>query len=68
VHLPGNAGQDDVERVTLPEVIHCSIVIFSHRLPSHRKSGPPATHVISKASAMATLASHGVDVDADEAV
>jgi hypothetical protein len=53
----------------LPEVIHCSIVLFSHMLPSHRKSGPPAMHVIPEASAaaaMATLAAHGVDVDAEE--
>jgi hypothetical protein len=45
------------------------IVLFSHRLPSHRKSGPPATHVIPEASAvaaMATLAAHGVAVDAEE--
>jgi hypothetical protein len=57
------------KELTLPKVIHCSIVLFSHRLPSHQKSGPPAMHVIPKAStaaAMATLASHGVAVDVDE--
>jgi hypothetical protein len=57
------------EELPLPEVIHCSIVLFSHKLPSHRKSGPLATHVIpvaSTAAAMATLASHGVAVDVDE--
>jgi hypothetical protein len=57
------------KELTLHEVIHCSIVLFSHRLPSHRKSGPLATHVIPEASAaavMATLASHGVAVDADK--
>jgi hypothetical protein len=52
--------------LTLPEVIHCSIVLFSHKLPSHRKSSPPAMHVIPEASAMATLTSHGVVVDADK--
>jgi hypothetical protein len=55
--------------LTLPEVIHCSIAFFSHRLPSHRKSGLPATHVIPEASAaaaMATLAAHGVAVDTEE--
>jgi hypothetical protein len=57
------------KELTLPEIIHCSIVLFSHRLPSHRKSGPPATHVIPEASAaatMATLAAHGVAVDVEE--
>jgi hypothetical protein len=57
------------KELTLPKVIHYSIVLFSHRLPSHWKSDLPATHVISEASAMATmatLASHGVAVDADE--
>jgi hypothetical protein len=57
------------KELTLPEVIHCSIVLFSHRLPSHRKSNPPATHVIPEASAaaaMATLAAHGVAVDVEE--
>ena len=57
------------KELTLPEVIHCSIVLFSYKLPSHRKSGPPATHVIPEASAvaaMAMLAFHGVVVDADE--
>jgi hypothetical protein len=57
------------KELTLPEVIHYSIVLFSHRLPSHRKSSPPATHVIPEASAvavMATLAAHGVAVDAEE--
>jgi hypothetical protein len=57
------------KELILPKVIHCSIVLFSHRLPSHQKSGPPATHVIPEASAMATiatLASNGVAVDADE--
>jgi hypothetical protein len=57
------------KELTLPEVIHCSIVLFSHRLPSHRKSGPPVTHVIPEASAaaaMAMLASHGIAMDADE--
>jgi hypothetical protein len=57
------------KELTFPEIIHCSIVLFSHRLPSHQKSGPPAKHVIPKASAaaaMATLAAHGVVVDAEE--
>jgi hypothetical protein len=57
------------KELTLPEIIHCSIVLFSHRLPSHRKSGPPAMHVIPEASAaaaMATLATHGVAVDVEE--
>jgi hypothetical protein len=57
------------KELTLPEVIHCSIVHFSHRLPSHQKSGLPATHVISEASAaaaIATLAAHGIAVDAEE--
>jgi hypothetical protein len=54
------------KELTLPEVIHYSIVLFSHRLPSHRKSGPPATHIIPKASAMAMLASHGVAMDVDK--
>jgi hypothetical protein len=57
------------KELTLPEVIHYSIVLFLHRLPSHRKSGLPTTHVIPEASAtvaMATLASHGVAVDANE--
>jgi hypothetical protein len=54
------------KELTLPEIIHCSIVLFSYRLPSHRKSGPPAMHVIPEASAMATLAAHGVAVDAEE--
>jgi hypothetical protein len=57
------------KELTLLEIIHCSIVFFSHRLPSHRKSGPPTTHVIPEAStaaAMATLAAHGVAVDAEE--
>jgi hypothetical protein len=57
------------KELILPEIIHYSIVLFSHRLPSHQKSDPPATHVIPKAStaaAMATLAAHGVVVDAEE--
>ena len=57
------------KELTLPEVIHCSIVLFLHRLPSHQKFGPPATHVIPEASTKATmamLASHGVVVVADE--
>jgi hypothetical protein len=57
------------KELTLHEVIHCSIVLFSHRLPFHWKSNPPATHVIPEASAaaaMATLAAHGVVVDAEE--
>jgi hypothetical protein len=57
------------KELTLPKVIYYSIVLFSHRLPSHRKSGPPAMHVIPEAFAavaMATLASHGVAVDVDE--
>jgi hypothetical protein len=57
------------KELTLPEVIHYSIVLFSQRLPSYQKSGPPAMHVISEPSAMAamaTLATHGVVVDAEE--
>jgi hypothetical protein len=57
------------KELTLPEVIYYSIVLFSHMLPSHRKSSPPATHVIPEAStaaAMATLAAHGIAVDAEE--
>jgi hypothetical protein len=57
------------KELTHPEVIHYSIVLFLYMLPSHRKSGPPATHVISKASAaaaMATLAAHGVAMDTEE--
>jgi hypothetical protein len=57
------------KELTLSEIIHYSIVLFSHRLPFHRKFGPPATHVISEASAaatMATLAAHGVAVDVEE--
>ena len=54
------------KELTLPEVIHCSIVFFSYRLPSHRKSGPPATHVIPEVVVVTTLAAHGVAVDAEE--
>ena len=57
------------KELTLPEVIHYSIVLFSHRLPFHQKSSLPATHIIPEASAaaaMATLASHGVVVDVDK--
>jgi hypothetical protein len=57
------------KELTFPEVVHCSIFLFSHRLPFHQKSSPPATHVIPKAyaaAAMATLASHGITVDTDE--
>jgi hypothetical protein len=57
------------KELTLLEVIHCSIVLVSHKLPSHQKTSPPTTHVISEASAVAaiaTLASHGVVVDGDE--
>jgi hypothetical protein len=57
------------KELTLPEVIHCSIVLFSYMLPSHQKSCPPATHVIPEASAaatIATLAAHGVAVDVEE--
>jgi hypothetical protein len=57
------------KELIFPEVIHCSIFLFSHGLPSHRKSGPPTRHVISEASAtaaMATLAAHGVALDVEE--
>jgi hypothetical protein len=38
-------------------------------LPFHRKSSPPAIHVIPESfasAAMATLASHGIAVNAEE--
>ena len=57
------------KELTLSKVIHCSIVLFLHRLPSLWKSGPPAMHVIPKApaaAAMAILATHGVAMDAEE--
>jgi hypothetical protein len=57
------------KELTLPEVIYYSIVLFSHKLPSYRKSGPPTMHVIPEASAaaaMTTLAAHGVAMDAEE--
>lgn len=31
------------------------IILFSHRMPSHAKNGPPAIHVISKASTTTTF-------------
>ena len=56
----------------LPQVVHVSIVMFSHRMPSHAKKGPPATHVIPEASVAAALANleaagvvMGRDVDDD---
>jgi hypothetical protein len=57
------------KELTLPEIIHCSIILFSYKLPSRWKSGSPATHIIPDASAaatMATLAAHGIVVDAEE--
>ena len=44
------------KEATLPEVVHASIVMYSHRMPSHKKSGPPATHLIPEASVTAALA------------
>ena len=56
------------KELTFLEVIHYSIVLFSHRLPFHQKSNPLTTHVILEASAiatMATLVAHGVVVDTE---
>ena len=34
------------KEATLPEVIHCKIVLFSHRMSSHAQLGSPTTHLI----------------------
>jgi hypothetical protein len=58
-------------KLTLPQRISCTSMLFSHRLPSHRAKGPLKTHLIPEASvtmAMANLAAHGVGVDDDDEV
>lgn len=48
--------------------MHCKIVMFSYRMPSHAKNGPPTTHKIPEASVIAALAnleSHSIVIDWD---
>jgi hypothetical protein len=57
------------KELIFPKAIHYSIFSFLHRLPSHRKLGLLATHFIPEtfaSAAMASLASHGVVVDAKD--
>jgi len=56
------------KEATLPQVVHAAIVLYSHRMPSHQKKGPPATHLIPEASvtaALANLESGGAVLDCD---
>ena len=42
--------------VTHPQRISVTIVLYSHRMPSHKDKGPPKTHLILEASAVMALA------------
>ena len=42
--------------VTHPQRISITMVLYSHRMPSHKDKGPPKTHLTPKASAAMALA------------
>ena len=43
-------------KVTHPQRMSVTAVLYSHRMPSHKDKGPPKTHLILKASAVMALA------------
>jgi len=54
------------KEVCLPQVVHVNIVLYSHRMPSHAKKGPPTSQVIPEAlvtAAIANLEAAGVAID-----
>ena len=54
------------KEATLPEVIHCKIVLSSQRMLSHAKLGSPTTNLISEVyvnDTMATMMSIDIVVD-----
>ena len=57
-----------LKELCLLQIVHVNIVLYSHRMPSHAKKGPPTSHVIPEASvvaAIANLEAAGVAIDRD---
>jgi hypothetical protein len=44
------------KELRLPQVVHVRIVLYSHRMPSHAKKGPPTSHLIPESSVIAAIA------------
>lgn len=43
------------KELCLPQIVNVSIVLFSHRMPTHTKNEPLPTHIIPKAFAIVAL-------------